>query len=176
MLHRIMKYTWTPTTCLKSGVYARAAVALCLIGGTSHAQEDDRIYYGSRVGMHLTTISKKGIGTENAVIFVKHTPKDAKAFCVEYDKDHSMACVKRTMASVKVRDRVSGNCVQRTWADLRGERFAFLGPTNQSEDVMADYLIKDLQSGEILDGSTASGYGVQITIFSQLCPGIVEPQ
>jgi serine protease Do len=55
------------------------------------AQEDDRIYYGSRVGMHLTTVSKEGIGSAHAVIRVKHTPKDAKAYCVEYEGDYSIS-------------------------------------------------------------------------------------
>ena len=32
------------------------------------ARADDRIYYGTRAGMHLTTVAKSGIGTANAVI------------------------------------------------------------------------------------------------------------
>lgn len=80
------------------------------------AEEDHSIYYGSRAGMHLTTVSKSGIGTANSVIIVKHTPKDAKAFCVEYSQDYSMACVKRTMAEVKVGDRVTADC--KTWMPL----------------------------------------------------------
>ncbi|CAN7388700.1 hypothetical protein LJR235_002304 [Pararhizobium sp. LjRoot235] len=137
------------------------------------AAEDHSIYYGSRSGMHLTTISKKGIGTANAVIMVKHTSKDAKAFCVGYDQDNSMACVKRTLAEVKVGDRVTGNCRKRTWIDMYGQSYAFEGTTKAS-DSMADYAVRDLKSGEILDGSSASGYGVALTVFQQLCPGIAE--
>ncbi|MFW8588846.1 hypothetical protein ACOJBM_40540 [Rhizobium beringeri] len=149
--------------------------ALVIVIGAvpAFAAEDHSIYYGSRAGMHLTTISKSGIGTANAVIMVKHTPKDAKAACVEYDQDNSMACVKRTMAEVKVGDRVTGNCVKRTWTDMYGQSYAFEGKP-KSSDIMADYAVRDLKSGEILDGSSASGYGVALTIFQQLCPGIAK--
>ncbi|MDW9928055.1 hypothetical protein [Sinorhizobium meliloti] len=137
------------------------------------AAEDHSIYYGSRSGMQLTTVSRTGIGTANAVIVVKHTPKDAKAYCVGYEMDNSMACVKRTMAEVKVGDRVTGNCRKRTWTDMYGQSYAYEGPM-KSTDSMADYAVRDMKSGEILDGSSASGYGVALTIFQQLCPGIAK--
>ena len=34
----------------------------------------------------------------------------------------------------------------------------------------ASYLIKEIKSGVILDGSSASGYGVEGGIFKALCP------
>ncbi len=150
-----------------------AALVIVFSAVPAFSAEDHSIYYGSRAGMHLTTISKSGIGTANAVIMVKHTPKDAKAVCVEYDQDNSMACVKRTMAEVKVGDRVTGNCVKRTWTDMYGQSYAFEGKP-KSSDIMADYAVRDLKSGEVLDGSSASGYGVALTIFQQLCPGIAK--
>ena len=55
---------------------------------------DDRIYWGTRAGMQLTTVGKSGIGTANAVIRIRHTPEDAKAYCVEYMVDESPACVR----------------------------------------------------------------------------------
>lgn len=153
---------------------AGIVLGLSLVIGDGQAQEDDRIYYGSRAGMHLTTVSNEGIGSANAVIVVKHTPKDAKAFCVDYLLDNSMACVKRTMKEVKVSDRVTGNCVKRTWTDMFGQSFAFLGSAKQTDEMMAEYKVKDLKTREILDGSSASGYGVEMTIFNQLCPGIAK--
>ena len=39
---------------------------------------------------------------------------------------------------------------------------------------MADYNIKSLETGEILEGSSASGYFIELTIFQQLCPGIAN--
>ncbi|MDR9782139.1 hypothetical protein [Rhizobium redzepovicii] len=137
------------------------------------AAEDHSIYYGSRAGMTLTTVSKRGIGTANAVIMLKHTPKDAKGYCVGYEQDNSMECVKRAMAEVKVGDRVRGNCKRGTWTDMYGQSYAFEGPT-KSADSMADYAVRDMKSGGILDGSSASGYGVALNIFQQLCPGIAK--
>ncbi len=163
-----------PITAVVSG----AVVASALICTSAFGQDSDPIYYGSRAGMHVTTVSSSGLGTANATIFIKHTPKDAKAACVEYDQDYSMACVKRTMAEVKVRDRVMGNCQKGTFADVYGEAYIFLGrPKTKPSDgeiSMADYVIKRVSSGETLDGSSASGYGVVLTVFQHLCPGIAK--
>lgn len=139
----------------------------------AHAEDDHSIYYGSRAGMHVTTVSKSGIGTSKAVIMIKHTPKDAKAFCVEYSQDYSMGCVKRTMAEVKVGDSVTANCKKRTWTDVYGQAYAFEGKTTSS-DLMADYIVRNVASGEILDGSSASGYPVALSIFQELCPDIAK--
>lgn len=147
-------------------------VALLLSIGIAHA-EDDEIYYGSRAGMSVTTVSKEGIGTTKAVIRVEHRPRNAKAYCVNYELDNSMACVRRTMASVKVRDRVTADCRKRTWTDLSGDRFAFLGRQKKTES-MADYVVKRLDTGEVLDGSSASGYPIALSIFQVLCPGIAK--
>jgi hypothetical protein len=138
-----------------------------------HAEEDHSIYYGSRAGMHVTTVSKSGIGTSNAVIMIEHTPKDAKAYCVEYVQDFSMACVNRTMSDVKVSDRVMANCTERTWTNVYGQAYAFEG-NSKSADLNKDYLVRKLASGEILDGSSASGYSTALSIFQELCPGIAK--
>lgn len=135
---------------------------------------DDRIYYGTRAGMHVTTVGKSGIGTADAVILIKHTPEDAKAVCVEYLTDDSPDCVRRMLAELKIADRVSGNCTTRTWTDMYDRRYAFMGEARKSDDMIADYAIKDLRTGEILDGSPPSGYDVQLTIFQQLCPGVAK--
>lgn len=146
--------------------------AFLVTAGAAHAA-DDEIYYGSRAGMSVTTISKTGIGTSKAVIRVEHRPRNAKSYCVDYELDNSMACVRRTMASVKVRDRVTADCRKRTWTDLGGDRFAFLG-RQKDPDSMADYAVKRLDTGEILDGSSASGYPTALSIFQVLCPGIAK--
>ena len=139
----------------------------------ARAADDHSVYYGSRAGMHLTTVSKSGIGTAKAVIIVKHTPQDAKAYCVEYEQDYSMACVKRTMAEIKVGDRVTADCKKQTWKDVYGQSYAFEGKA-ASADVMSDYVVRDVASGEILDGSSASGYPTALSIFQVLCPGIAK--
>jgi hypothetical protein len=136
------------------------------------AQPDRRIYYGSRAGMQLTTVSKAGIGTANAVILLNHTPEDAKAFCELYLSDNSMACVTKTLDAVKIGDRVIGNCITKTWTDMYGRDFAFLGKAQKSQGLMADYVVKDLKTGKVLNGDGASGYWMEIEIFQQLCPGL----
>lgn len=154
-----------------------SALALLLLGIAPAAlgqAASERLSYGSRAGMTLTTVSKSGIGTADAVIRVRHTPEDAKAFCVEYMQDDTPGCVRETLAEVKVADRVSGNCAARNWTDMYGDDYAFLGPAKKSPDTMADYAIRALKTGEILDGSPASGYDVQLEIFRQLCPGIAK--
>ena len=149
-------------------------VVAVLLSGVAISQQDDRIYYGSRVGMHLTSVSKEGIGSANATIMLKHTPQDAKAFCVQYSGDYSMACVNRTLASVKVGDRVTGNCAKRTWTDMYGRNYAFVRKATKADQLMAEFVLKDLGTGEILNGTSASGYSVQLTIFQQLCPGLAR--
>jgi hypothetical protein len=150
-----------------------AALLAAAVAHQVGAAEDHSIYYGSRAGMHLTTVSKSGIGTAKAVIVVKHTPKDAKAYCVGYEQDNSMACVRRAMADVKVGDRVTGNCRKATWTDMYGRSYAFEGAMKSANN-FAEYAVRDLKSGEILDGSSASGYGLELTIFQQLCPGVAK--
>lgn len=149
------------------------AAPIVVSSAPAQAEDDHSIYYGSRAGMHVTTVSKSGIGTSKAVIMIKHTPKDAKAYCVEYELDYSMSCVKRAIAEVKVGDRVTADCKKGTWTDVYGQAYAFEGQA-KSSDLMADYIVRDLKSGEVLDGSSASGYPTALSIFQELCPGLAR--
>lgn len=132
----------------------------------------EQLYYGSRVGMTATVISKAGIGTENAIIAVEHTAEDAKGFCVEYILDHSMTCVRKTMVEVKVEPFVYANCKTLVWTDLHAERYAILG--RRTLDDYVDYDVRRISDGEVLDGSSASGYATAMEIFNALCPGIAD--
>lgn len=162
-------FSWT---ILKAAIFFCSSITLTLGAATARA---DNLPYGSRAGMQVTVTSKSGIGTSKAVIKIKHTAKDAKAFCVGYSEDYSMACVKRTLAEIKVGDRVTGNCKKRTWVDMYGRGYAFEGKAKSTGDfMMADYAVRDLSSGELLDGTSASGYGVALVIFQALCPGVAK--
>ncbi|WLF99785.1 hypothetical protein Q5698_22765 (plasmid) [Brucella intermedia] len=143
---------------------------LAIIANSAQAES---IPYGSRAGMEVTVVSKKGIGTSKAVIATKHTKKNAKEYCVGYEQDNSMACVNRTMKEIKLPETVSGNCKAKTWNDLNGNEFAFLGK-HAPGDFAPDYAVKDLKRNEILDGSSASGYGTALAIFEALCPGVAK--
>lgn len=148
-------------------------VLLLLIFSQPARADDEEIYYGSRAGMSATVVSKSGVGTANAVINVKHLPKNAKAYCVGYEQDNSMACVRRTMVDVKIPDKVFGNCKKKTWSDLSGRSYKFLG-RHKAGDFAPDYALRDTGSGDILDGSSASGYGEALSVFQALCPGIAK--
>ena len=99
------------------------------------AQPDNRLHYGSRPVNVLTIVSRNGIGTADATIMIRHTPEDAKYFCVNYAQDRSPECVARLLESVKVRDRVTGDCVAKTWTDMYGKQYAFLGRATDADQV-----------------------------------------
>ncbi|MGC0055773.1 hypothetical protein ACNSPG_22495 (plasmid) [Brucella pituitosa] len=133
----------------------------------------ETIYYGSRAGMETTVIKKVGLGTANAKIFTKHTKKNAKAFCVEYEQDNSMACVNQTMNDVQIKEVITANCLDKTWTDFGISSYKIIAKNNSSE-FMADYIVLNLQSSEILDGSMASGYPTAINLFMTMCPGVID--
>lgn len=58
------------------------------------------------------------------------------------------------------------------WTDLGGERYAILG--RRTSDTYADFDVRRISSGEILDGSSASGYPTAMAMFDALCPGIAD--
>lgn len=136
------------------------------------AQPDNRLHYGSRPVNVLTIVSRHGIGTADATIMIRHTPEDAKYFCVNYAQDRSPECIARLLESVKVRDRVTGDCVAKTWTDMYGKQYAFLGRASDADQVFVPYKIKRLDDGTLLNSSQASGYYVEIEIFQKLCPGL----
>ena len=103
---------------------------------------------------------------------IRHTPGDAKSFCVNYARDSSPECVKRVLESVQVRDRVTGDCVARTWTDMYGKKYAFLGRATDADQLFVPYRIRRLEDGELLGSAQASGYHVEIEIFRKLCPGL----
>jgi hypothetical protein len=66
---------------------------------------------------------------------------------------------------------VRGNCLDKTFTDFNGNRYAFLGRTqNEKTEITAEFSIRDLSTHDILDGSTASGYDVRLEIYQALCP------
>ena len=128
------------------------------------------IYYGSRVGMYDEITSRQGLDSPNAQIVTKPSKDGAVTFCREYSQDYSIKCVDDWMRDLTVRT-LRGNCRDKTFADANGNRYAFLGKTPKGNDeIMAEFSIRDLSSGQILDGSSASGYDVRLGIYQALCP------
>jgi hypothetical protein len=128
------------------------------------------ISYGSRAGMEVTIVSMQGLDTAHAVIRTKHTRENAIAFCRDYVKNVTEECIRETL-NIRLNDEVTGNCLTGEFSDFRGSRYKFLGPNRKSADLlMAKYAIMNLATGEVADGSSASGYPTNIEIFSALCP------
>jgi hypothetical protein len=130
----------------------------------------DTIFWGSRVGMYDKIALRNGIGSSNAVIKTAPSREGAIQFCREYDQDYSNKCIKKGLEDDAPKT-ITANCSSNTFYDFYNRRFVFLGRNkNTNGDIMADYLIRDLRSGELLDGSSASGYDVEFGIFKALCP------
>lgn len=149
--------------------------------GSAAAEDLGKFYYGKKAGMTVTILSKEGIGTANAVMRIKHTENDAKAVCVKYELDYSARCVRRAMATTKVKDRVTGNCVERTWTDTYGDRYSFHGSARQAPEMLEkmflsedDYLIRRAGDEDFLADAGVTFYAEVLDIFQSLCPGIAR--
>lgn len=137
------------------------------------AEEPERLGYGSRAGMDVIIVGKSGINTSKAVIKIKLTLENAAEFCELYLNDTSKSCAKKILRAdgAKLWPAVTGNCRAKTWTDMYGNSYVFKGRNlNTSGNVMAEFLIENRKTGEVLDGSSASGYGVAIGVFEALCP------
>ena len=133
-------------------------------GGT---EVGSKINYGSRLGMQVTVTSVRGIGTSRAVIEVEHTREDATTFCREYVQKVTPKCIEDELAT-EIGGEFSGNCQSGEFETLTGDQLIFKG-VSKTED-MADYEIAVKDTGELLDGSSASGYPVVLEQFLALCP------
>jgi hypothetical protein len=130
----------------------------------------DVLYYGSRVGMYDEITRRQGIDTSDAQIETKPSKDGAVTFCREYGRDYSQKCVDEQMRGSRP-SVVRGNCLDKTFTDFNGNRYAFLGRTqNEKTEITAEFSIRDLSTRDILDGSSASGYDVRLEIYQALCP------
>lgn len=151
-----------------------ALAIMTFLSSTFHAgATEPEVMYGSRAGMTLTVMSKKGIGTSKASIRVKHTRQDARNFCREYANDPSEKCIRDTLNEVKIDTRVTADCRRGLWNDAGGSQYVLVG-SNTSGDSMADYMVKNFDTGDILDGSSASGYWVAMGTLKALCPRLID--
>ena len=135
----------------------------------SAALASGTIYYGSRAGMEVDVISVDGLSTDHAVIRTKHTRENAIAFCRDYVQKVTEDCVNREL-SLPMNDVVTANCMTGNFTDFFGGKWRFLGPNPQTGDVIAKYRLVNVRTGEIADGSSASGYPTAMGIFKALCP------
>jgi hypothetical protein len=150
-----------------------ALIASSISFSEACAEGPERLGYGSRAGMEVMIVGKSGINTSKAVIKIKLTLENAVEFCELYLNDTSKGCAKNVLRAdgAKLRPAVTGNCKAKTWTDMYGNSYVFKGRNpDTSGNVMAEFLIENRKTGEVLDGSSASGYGVAIGVFEALCP------
>jgi hypothetical protein len=144
----------------------------CLV--TTRAYASGKLGYGSRIGMTVTVISIQGLNTARAVIRTAHTRDDALVFCREYVGQVSDACIEEELAR-PLNDVIYGNCTTGVFSDFSGNWHCFEGKnkkkTKTDEDFgLPNYIIRDLPTGEIENGTSASGYTTYMPLFRALCP------
>jgi hypothetical protein len=138
------------------------------LASSGPATASGKIFYGSRAGMTVSVISMQGLNTRQAVIHTQHTREDAIAFCREYEQNLTDECVNRELAT-PMNDYVAANCSTGVFVDFIGNRYRFEGLQRGANSDFAKYRIRDLSSGEVEDGSSASGYSTNLGIFHALC-------
>jgi hypothetical protein len=149
---------------LAAGLLTVAVLAL----SAGSALASGKIYYGSRAGMTVSVIAMQGLNTPKAVIRTQHTRDDAVAFCRDYEQNLTDECVNRELAT-PMNDYVAANCSTGVFVDFFGNHYRFEGPQRGANSDFAKYKIRDLSSGEIEDGTSASGYSTNLGIFHALC-------
>jgi len=125
--------------------------------------------YGSRVGMEVTVVSTNGIDSNHAVIVAKHTRENAIMYCREYVDSVTEKCIRDELA-LKLSNAITANCATGEFTNFYGDRLRFAGPGTTGEFHLAKFIVVDTVTGEIEDGSTASGYSVNLELFKALCP------
>jgi hypothetical protein len=123
---------------------------------------------GVGVGMTVSVVSLQGLNTANALIRTQHTRDDATTFCRDYEQNLTEECVNRELQT-PMNDFIAANCLTGVFVDFFGNRYRFEGHRRGPSDSLAKYAIRDLSTGEIEDGSSASGYPTNLGIFHALC-------
>lgn len=150
------------------------AAAICIFTQSSSLassqKQADTLAYGSRAGMQVTVTAREGIDTRHAVIHVAHMRSDAETYCREYENTSAKACVDQEMKT-GFPAQIEADCVSGDFTNLNSQRRHFDGPNSAGSTA---YVITDKETGEALDGSSASGYDVDIEQFRALCPSRVS--
>lgn len=149
-------------------MFLRIFPALLLACAPASALAAGKIHYGSRAGMTVTVVSTSGLNTGRATIRTRHTREDAIGFCRDYVGKVTRKCIRRELAT-PLKNEIRGNCAAGTFTNFFGEQHQYLSETKERQ-VQAKYAVKKIATGEIADGSSASGYSTNLAIFRALCP------
>lgn len=159
-------------TCLKGAMTKAIGAYKAVILGEKPEPDGidkDKVYYGSRAGMLVSVVSRKGLDTAHAVISVEHRREDAVAFCRDYVQDVTEKCIADELA-VKLSSKLTADCKTGQFTTLFGQTYVFLGRSTGTNSMGNEYVIIDADANTPLDGSMASGYSVALGQFQALCP------
>ena len=132
----------------------------------------DTMDYGSRAGMEVSILGMAGRDTAHASIRFKHTRDNAIAYCRDYVRDVTEECIRETLAGeTRFKEALTANCASGEFTDFTGVRYQFLG-TRPGAGYFDDdkYLIKDLDTGEMVDHAITSWYLTTLNVYRALCP------
>jgi hypothetical protein len=115
------------------------------------------------------------IDTENAVIRATITREDAVAYCNIQGGRATGGCLSELARYARtLKSEIRANCTTKQFTDFFGNRYAFLGanPERDKDDgeSHARYILKELGTGEISNGTNSTGYFKNSALFSALCP------
>ena len=130
------------------------------------------IDYGARAGMEVSILGMEGRDTAQAVVRFRHTRDNAIAFCRDFVRNVTEDCVQEALAAeTTFKEAMIMNCESGEFTDFYGGRYRFLGRNPKSGYFGDDkYLIMDLPTREIADGSPMSRYSINLDVYRALCP------
>lgn len=160
--------TWLATKRMTTMLRMLLILALLVQAAPVHAS--GTIGYGSRAGMEVSVVSISGLDTARAVIRTRHTRQNAITFCRDYVQKVTEECIQEELGK-PLNDVITANCLTGNFTDFYGYSYRFLGRQRKPGDfAVAKYVIMDLGTREIADGSSASGYSTNMALFKALCP------
>lgn len=148
-----------------------STVVVFFVTCATSAQASGQIGYGSRVGMDVDVVSMSGLDTSQAIIKTRHTRRNAVKFCREYVGKVTEKCIQEEL-SVRLNDVIEADCKKGTFTNFWGDRLRFGGKNKKADDLGAAYMLVNIGTGEVADGSSASNYPTNMAIFQALCPSL----
>ena len=153
------------------------AIAVVILVFTLSAYASGKIYYGSRAGMTVTVKSMSDLDSSHAKITTEHTRDDAVGFCRDYVQEDPVTekCILQEL-SVRLNDVITADCLRGVYSPTSTAKSTNSEEENpRSKEFWAKYLLINLRAHEVADGSSASGYDVNMHIFRALCPRTAPP-
>ncbi|WP_316013399.1 hypothetical protein [Roseobacter sp. HKCCA0434] len=137
----------------------------CNTGASAGSDPALRLLYGTRAGETVTVVDREGLGGAEARIAIRHMRGDAAAYCRDYARDESEACIDEVMATVDVPDAITADCTQGQWTDPQGRRLRL----GEGSDPNGTLNIVDRATGRPIGDSFAAAYPVAERAWRALC-------